>query len=297
MAINLSTESIARASSRRPWVTIGIWVAIFVVGILLVVTLLEDGLTTKFVFTGNPEAQRGLSLLEDLRGGFPGTKEVVIVESATMTVSDEEFETFVEDVSQKLLDLEPGIIRPETLTNYYRDEAPFLVSGDRRTTLILFTMFGDFDDAGKSIEEVAVVVDKAKEQGEFRVLLTGQAAFGLDQREMGQADLKKGEIFGIPIAFVILILVLGALVAAVVPLVLAAVSIVVALGITALVGQAFQFSFFVTNIITMIGRAVGIDYSLFVVARYREERARGLRRSMPPAAPAPPPTAPCYSAE
>ena len=95
---------------------------------------------------------------------------------------------------------------------------------------------------------------------------------------MGQADLEKGEIFGIPIAAVILILVLGALVAAVVPLVLAAVSIVVALGVTALVGQAFQFSFFVTNIITMIGLAVGIDYSLFVVARYREERARGLEK-------------------
>ena len=155
---------------------------------------------------------------------------------------------------------------------------PFLVSEDRRTTLISFTMFGDFDDASEDIEEVAVVVDKAQEQEDFKVLLTGQAAFGLDQREMGQADLQKGEVFGIPIAAVILILVLGALVAAVIPLLLAAVSIVLALGITALFGQAFQFSFFVTNIITMIGLAVGIDYSLFVVARYREERARGLEK-------------------
>ena len=278
MAFSLSPETLARRSARRPWITIGIWVAIFAVSILLMFSLLEDGLTTKFVFTGNPEAKRGLDLQEDLRGGFPGTNEVVIVESATMTVTDDEFQTFVEGITQQLADLRAGVIRPETLTNYYETGSPFLLSEDGRTTLITFTMFGDFDDAADGIEEVAVVVDKAQEQDDFKVLLTGQAAFGLDQREMGQADLEKGEIFGIPIAAFILILVLGALVAAVIPLVLAAVSIVVALGITALVGQAFQFSFFVTNIITMIGLAVGIDYSLFVVARYREERARGLEK-------------------
>ena len=174
--------------------------------------------------------------------------------------------------------MKAGVIRPETLTNYYQTPLPFLVSEDRRTTLVTFTMFGDFDDASEGIEEVAEVVDKAQEQEDFKVLLTGQAAFSLDQREMGQSDLLKGEAFGFPIAVIILILVLGALVAAAVPTILAIVSIVVALGVAALVGQAFQLSFFVTNIITMIGLAVGIDYSLFVVARYREERARGLEK-------------------
>ena len=219
-----------------------------------------------------------MALQEDLRGGFPGTNEVVIVQSDTLTTDAPDFQEFVDDLTTKLADLKAGVIRPETLTNYYQTQAPFLVSEDRRTTLIPFTMSGDFDDASEGIEEVAVVVDKAQEQEEFKVLLTGQAAFGLDQREMGQADLLKGEIFGIPIAVLILILVLGALVAAVVPLFLAVVSIVVALGLTALVGQAFQLSFFVENIIFMIGWAVGIDYSLFVVARYREERARGLEK-------------------
>ena len=92
MAFSLSPEALARRSARRPWITIGIWVAIFVASILLVAMLLEDGLTTKFVFTGNPEAQRGLSLQEDLRGGFPGTNEVVIVESDNLTVDAPEFQ-------------------------------------------------------------------------------------------------------------------------------------------------------------------------------------------------------------
>ena len=78
-----------------------------------------------------------------------------------------------------------------------------------------------------------------------------------------------------PLPSIILILVFGALVAALVPIMLAAISIVVALGAVALVGQAFALSFFVTNIVLLIGLPVGIDYSLFIVARYREERARG----------------------
>ena len=52
-------------------------------------------------------------------------------------------------------------------------------------------------------------------------------------------------------------------------------SILLAMGITAVVGQFMDLSFFITNMITMIGLAMGIDYSLFVVSRYREERAAG----------------------
>ncbi|PKB82353.1 MAG: hypothetical protein BZY88_04565 [SAR202 cluster bacterium Io17-Chloro-G9] len=62
MAFSISPEGLARRSARRPWITVGIWVAVLVVAFLLVGSLLEDGLTTKFVFTGSPEAQRGLEL-------------------------------------------------------------------------------------------------------------------------------------------------------------------------------------------------------------------------------------------
>ena len=83
-------------------------------------------------------------------------------------------------------------------------------------------------------------------------------------------------MFGIPIALIILLVVFGALVAVLIPVVVAAASIIVAMGAASLLGLVFGLSFFVENIITMIGLAVGIDYSLFFVARYREERARGL---------------------
>src|SRR5690606_25148872 len=64
-------------------------------------------------------------------------------------------------------------------------------------------------------------------------------------------------------------------VSAVVPILLAVFAIVSALALTAVVGQISPFSFFAINMITMMGLAVGIDYSLFIVSRFREERAHG----------------------
>ena len=59
---------------------------------------------------------------------------------------------------------------------------------------------------------------------------------------------------------------------------IAAVSIVVALGLASMVGQAFELSFFIVNMVVAMGLALGIDYSLFVVSRYREERYAGLAK-------------------
>ena len=141
-----------------------------------------------------------------------------------------------------------------------------------------FTMVGEFDDATDNIGEVIDIVEQAREEPGFRVLITGQATVSQDFEEVAQDGLAKGEAFGVPIAVIILILVFGAVVAAIVPIILAVASIIVAFGAASLLGQAFGLIFFIENMIYMIGLAVGIDYSLFIVARYREERRRGLEK-------------------
>src|SRR5215216_1102543 len=100
-----------------------------------------------------------------------------------------------------------------------------------------------------------------------RSRLTGGQTSDNDFNELSQHDLKFGELkFGLPAALVILILVFGAIVAGLVPLLMAIISIVVALGLVAVLSQPFNLSVFIFNMLTGMGLALGIDYSLFVVS-------------------------------
>lgn len=273
MALKLSTAALARASGRRPWLTIGVWVALLLVAAALVFNFLGEALTTEADFTNNPEAKRARQLLEERLGGPQEVNEVVIVRSQALAVDDPAFQAFVEGLYSQVLALGSDVVQGGT--NYYqaRDEA--LVSEDRHTTILPFAMAGDFEAADNNIDQVLNVVRRADGENGFEVLITGGASIGKDFTDLAERDLQTGEAIGIPAALIILVLVFGAFIASVIPIVLAIMAIVVALGISALIGQAFELSFFITNFITGMGLAVGIDYSLFVISRYREERRRG----------------------
>ena len=207
MSLNLSTESIARASSRRPWATIGIWVVVFLIAAFLRASLFEDVITTEFAITNDPESVVGKELVEEkLTTGSKGTNEVVIIQSQDFTVDDSEFQQIVNAVHDDVAALGPAFIRQETLLNYFQTPAEFLVSQDRHTIIMPFTMAGDVDDASDHIEEVADIIDGHKGDPNFKVLMAGQATVGLDFQEVAQEGLLKGEVFGVPIALVILVL-------------------------------------------------------------------------------------------
>jgi uncharacterized membrane protein YdfJ with MMPL/SSD domain len=77
------------------------------------------------------------------------------------------------------------------------------------------------------------------------------------------------------VAIIVLLVVFGSLIAGVTPIIMGIFAIGVAMGLVGVFGQVWRFSFFVPNLISMMGLAVGIDYSLFIVSRYREERQHG----------------------
>ncbi len=272
MAFGLSTEALARTSARHPWLVISAWAVLFVTALALTVSLSSSALTTKIGLTNNPESEKARAILEDLRGP-EHANEIVIVQSPDKTVDDPQFRAFVEGLYVDISALGSDVI--DRGLSYYQTKDESLVSTDRRTTILPFVMAGDITHADDKIDQVISVIERADGRSGFHVLTSGGASIHKDFQTVAQSDLERGEAIGIPIALVVLVLVFGALTAAVIPLVLGVFSIVVAIGLTALLGQAFQFSFFVTNVITMMGLAVGIDYSLFVVSRYREERRRG----------------------
>jgi len=274
MAFGFSIEGLAAGSARRPWLVVGAWVALLVTSFFLIATLLSDALTTEIRLTNDPESERADALLEAWRGEEHGT-EVVSVRSETLTVDDAAFEAYVGQIFADIIAVGPDKVIGGT--TFYQSGDESLVSEGRNITILPFQMAGDELDADDNIGDVLKVIDRANEENEgFQVQIAGSASINHEFQEVAEKDLQTGEAFGIPIALGVLVLVFGALTAAIVPVILGILSIIIAVGLTAVFGQVFQFSFFVTNVITMMGLAVGIDYSLFIVSRYREERAKGL---------------------
>ena len=270
------TGYLARISARRPLVTLAVWLVVAVVAGGLSQALLDSATTTELKLGSGARSQQAAELLEDrLRGPEPIT-EIVIVQSDTLTVDDPAFKTKVETVFGQIVALGPDAVTAGL--NYYLTGDERQVSPDRRTTLMPFRLAGDLNEAEGHAEHILDIVEAADGVDGFRVLTSGRASISVEQNELALHDLEQGERFGIPVALLILVALFGSLVAALAPIGLAIVAIVIALGLVAVIGQAFQLVFFVTLMVTMIGLAVGIDYSLLIIARFREEMDRGLDR-------------------
>ena len=277
------TESLARISSRRPWVTIGIWFLLSLVALGIIGQWLPTATTTELRLIPRFGEIDSVTATELLEGTpiEPPPAEIVIIQSEALTVDDAAFREKVEEVTGELRALGPGVV--ESGVNYYEAYAnnPFealaFVSNDRRGALIALQLTGSIGEALDNVEEIIHVVQEADRQDGFRVLIVGDASSRYEQAELSAMDLEQGERIGVPVALLILLVLFGAVVAALIPIGLAIVSILVTLAIVAVIGNIFgELVFFVLLWITMIGLAVGIDYCLFVVSRFREELARGL---------------------
>jgi RND superfamily putative drug exporter len=268
MRSRLSTGSLALWAADRPRRVLAAWGLALVASLVVVSTLLSGALTTDTHFTSNPDSKRADALLKQHTGVADRATETVIVRSTTLTSSNPAFVAQVQRVRAHVTALGPAIVLGTS------DAAHSLVSHDRHAIAFGVPMTGSQSDAQKHIDQLRTAVASAASPG-YSTLITGPASIQHDFQATAKSDLSTGEGIGMPIALIILLLVFGALVAALLPTLLAVVAIVIALALTSLVGQAFQLSFFVVNMLTMMGLAVGIDYSLFIVSRFREERQAG----------------------
>ena len=110
---------------------------------------------------------------------------------------------------------------------------------------------------------------------DFQYYFIGQESIEHTFLELAEKDLVTGETIGISVAIIILALVFGSVTSAFIPVILALVAITIAVGIISILGQFVSLNEFVPNIMSMMGLAVGIDYCLFILSRYREERQGG----------------------
>ncbi|HDL42283.1 MAG TPA: hypothetical protein ENG98_04640, partial [Actinobacteria bacterium] len=268
----IGPEALARRSATRPWRTVGIWLALVVGAAALSAQLLGSALTTEFNFTDNPESAQATQLIEDVRGESANT-EFVLITSETATAADPEYVEYVTLVQTTVAALGPEVVNG--VGSYPTEDGPVSESG--RTALLPVLMAGeDRAEAAENAELVKEAVAGITAPGGYQTFVAGELTLENDFNIIAEEDLVTGETIGIGVALVVLVVVFGTVASGVIPIILGMMAIAVAVGLAALVGQAFELSFFVVNMITMIGLAVGIDYSLFIVSRYREERANGL---------------------
>lgn len=204
----LSTGALARASARHPWRVLALWLAILVLAVVAA-SGLGDALTSSTNFTNKPESQVGADLL-GMNGGIKSAPTYYQAQAAG----------------------EPS--------------ARSMVSADHHTTIIPVTFIGDNDQASKQVD--AYVATIAREGGNgIRVLTVGDLSSNKAFNNISSEDLHQSETLTMPLTILILIVVFGALVAVGVPLVLAITSIIVALGLTAIVGRFTDLSFYVVT--------------------------------------------------
>ena len=281
--MKLNPETLARASSRHAWRTVGIWAVILILGFGASGVLLSKALTTDFDFTNNPEAIRAQTLLQQKQLEQDVTPETFVMTGAQGATTDPAFTAKVNAALNDIRALDPSVVLqvPSQFPLSQADKSnpqvaalgPF-PSEDGTAVLFNVILVKDSDQTATIVDGLDAIQAKYS-TGDTHFYMLGEPTSTADFKKISEDDLKKGETIGVVVAIVVLLIVFGSLIAGVTPIIMGIFAIGVAFGVVGLLGEVWRWSFFVPNLMTMLGLAVGIDYSLFIVSRYREERRRG----------------------
>jgi RND superfamily putative drug exporter len=132
-----------------------------------------------------------------------------------------------------------------------------------------------FDKTMEQVQPEIGPIKQALRPTTLQASITGEPAVYEAISELSAEDLRKAESYALPFALIVLVLVFGTLVAASLPVIGGAFAVTATLGAMYLIAPHYDLSIFVMNVASMLGLAVGIDYSLFIVGRFREELRRG----------------------
>ncbi len=268
-SLRFGPRGLAEIATRRPGRMLALWGAIVVVSLGLIVTLLGSALTSDSSLTNHPDSAAAQELIDARLPHREAVDEFIVVRSEALVASDPGFESRVRALAGDIRG--SGAVR--RISTYLDPGGERLVSDDEHATVLPVVLAEPKDER---IAELIASVQRADGGAGFATHVTGSFTLDRDLEELSASDLSKGELqFGLPAALVVLLLVIGTLFGVAIPMLMAIISIVVALAVAAVIGQAFELNLFILNMVVAMGLALGIDYSLFIVSRLREERHRG----------------------
>ena len=287
----MSLNSIVGFCARRPFFVIGIWLAVLLSSFYLSANYIEDALSGGQGSTIDQESVLARKLKDEKlslpnavmdgqdfgseqqmkdSGEESGSDNLLIVSSSKYVFPSDEyisalnryFETVQQEINKNGINQSIG-----TFTDYYATPS------EDGSTLMIPAPFVDSRLVGPLAH-----LNEELSNDDFGFYFVGFESINHTFQELAEKDLVTGETIGISVAIIILALVFGSVVSAIIPIILALVAISISLGIISVMGQFVDLNDFVPNIVSMMGLAVGIDYCLFILSRYREERATGLEK-------------------
>jgi putative drug exporter of the RND superfamily len=266
--------------ARHRWKVLAVWGALLVASAAAYPHLVNSLVPSDYSVTGSDSDEVANTIEADFTAAG-AEQDVVVFESDKLTIRDAAYQEVVNRVSAAVRD-KPGVAYVLGPTD---PGAQGQVSADGHAALTGLGLNGDDRERADRVEDIQDAVAEAAGDGPVEANLTGYSPSANDLTEVENADVERAESFGVPVAFIVLLLALAAVVAASVPLITAVISLTFTLGVLSLLITVtpFEADSFLLSIVTMIGVGVSIDYSLFVLARFREELARGEHEGRPDA--------------
>ncbi|MCG7203141.1 MMPL family transporter [Streptomyces arenae] len=255
-------------SARHRWAAVGIWV-------LFVVLAMGLGSAAGRVDVDEGDQLKGethtaAKIIDDAGIKEPASETVLIQAKGTsVKATDDAFRAAVADVVKAV----EGTGRVTDVTSPYDTRT---ISKDGRSALVQFDMRGDAETAGDRVGPVLDAVAGVQQaHGSLRIEEIGGASMNKQYDDAFGKDFQRAEYSAVPVAFGILLIAFGALVAALLPVGLAITAIMATMGLMGLVSHLQPMSDTANSVMLLVGMAVGVDYCLFYLRREREERDAG----------------------
>jgi len=262
------TARAATWSARHRRIAILGWMAFVVAAVVL-----GSVIGTKHIDSNNNGVGESARADQIINAKFPQySGEQVLIQSNKLTVRDPRFQAAVRDVVKRVA--ATGTVQDlrSPLAPANRGE----ISKDGHSALVSFQIAGDQSHADDTVgASLAATAAAQKAHPSLRIEQAGDASADKALNKSFSDDFAKARTLSLPITLLILIFAFGALVAAGIPVLLAITGVAATLGLVGLVSHIAPVDPSVSEVVLLIGMAVGVDYSLFYMRREREERAAG----------------------